>query len=147
MQNLPAITATLNTTATQNDRFRTPARTRERRTCTSLPPPDQRSWLLLTEAANLIGCSKATADRLRRGEIDGVPRLPALQVAKRKWVVLKASLEQWQQENERISAARYRQIESAKRFRDARKECVDEQKTKNGRYQHGSLCESPDGKR
>ena len=70
----------------------------------SLPPPDQRSWLLLTEAAGLIGCSKATAHRLRRGEIEGVPRLPTVQVGKRKWVVLKASLEQWQRENERISA-------------------------------------------
>jgi|KBSMisStaDraftv2_1062788.scaffolds.fasta_scaffold366099_2 hypothetical protein len=105
MQNLPANTVTLNTTAIQNDRFRTPTRTRQRRTRTSLPPPDQRSWLLLTEAASLIGCSKATAHRLRRGEIDGVPRLPTVQVAKRKWVVLKASLEQWQRENERLSAA------------------------------------------
>ena len=61
MQNLPANTVTLNTTAIQNDRFRTPTRTRQRRTRTSLPPPDQRSWLLLTEAASLIGCSKATA--------------------------------------------------------------------------------------
>jgi hypothetical protein len=104
MQNLPAITASPNTTATQNDRFRTPARTRERRTRTSLPPPDRRSWLLLTEAASLIGCSKATAHRLRRGEIEGVPRLSAVQVSKRKWVVLKASLEQWQRENERLSA-------------------------------------------
>lgn len=105
MQNLPAIAATLNTTAPQNDRFRTPTRTRERRSRTSLPPLDQRSWLLLTEAAGLIGCSKATAHRLRRDEIDGVPRLPAVQVAKRKWVVLKASLEQWQRENERLPAA------------------------------------------
>lgn len=105
MQNLPAITATRNTIATQSERFRTPARTRERRTRTSLPPLEQRSWLLLTEAASLIGCSKATAHRLRRGEIEGVPRLPAVQVAKRKWVVLKASLEQWQRENERLSAA------------------------------------------
>jgi len=103
MQNLPAISATLNTTAIQNDRFRT-GRVRERRTRRSLPPPDRRSWLLLTEAAGLIGCSKATAHRLRRGEIEGVPRLPAVQVGKRKWVVLKASLEQWQRENERLSA-------------------------------------------
>jgi hypothetical protein len=77
-------------------------KTRSRR---SLPPPDQRSWLLLTEAAGFIGCSKATVHRLRRGEIEGVPRLPTVQVGKRKWVVLKASLEQWQRENERISAA------------------------------------------
>jgi hypothetical protein len=104
MQNLPAITATPNISSLQNDRFRT-GRVRETRTRKSLPPLDQRSWLLLTEAASLIGCSKATAHRLRRGEIDGVPRLPTVQVAKRKWVVLKASLEQWQRENERISAA------------------------------------------
>lgn len=105
MQNLPAITTSLNTTAIENNRSRRPARTRERRTHTSLPPLDQRSWLLLTEAASLIGCSKATAHRLRRGEIEGVPRLPTVQVAKRKWVVLKASLEHWQRENERHSAA------------------------------------------
>ena len=104
MQNLSAITASPNVSSVQNERFRS-NRVREARTRKSLPPPEQRSWLLLTEAAGLIGCSKATAHRLRRGEINGVPRLPAVQVAKRKWVVLKASLEQWQRENERISAA------------------------------------------
>lgn len=70
-----------------------------------LPPLNQRSWLLLVEAANQIGCSRATIYRLRRGEIEGVPRLPAVQVGKRKWVVLKASLEQWQRENEKVSIA------------------------------------------
>jgi hypothetical protein len=65
--------------------------TRERK---PLPPTEQRSWLLLIEAALLIGCSLPTIHRLRRGEIEGVPRLPAVQVGKRKWVVLKASLEQ-----------------------------------------------------
>ena len=71
----------------------------------SIPPQEQRSWLLLTEAAVLIGCSHATIHRLRRGEIEGIPRLPAVQVGKRKWVVLKTSLEQWQRENESLSAA------------------------------------------
>ena len=70
-----------------------------------LPPQDERSWLLLVEAATHIGCSPATAHRLRRGEIKGVPRLPAVQVAKRKWVVLKDSLERWQRENEHLTAA------------------------------------------
>ena len=104
MQNLSAITANPNVSSVQNERCRS-NRVREARTRKSLPPPEQRSWLLLTEAASLIGCSKAIAHRLRRGEIDGVPRLPAVQVAKRKWVVMKASLEQWQRENERLSAA------------------------------------------
>lgn len=70
-----------------------------------VPPPDSRQWLLLVEAAAAIGCSPATAHRLRRGEIDGVPKLPAVQVGKRKWVVLKSSLERWRQENEHITAA------------------------------------------
>jgi len=70
-----------------------------------LPPPDERSWLLLGEAAVRIGCSPATIHRLRRGEVAGVPRLPAVQVGKRKWVVLKESLERWQHENEQVSAA------------------------------------------
>jgi hypothetical protein len=70
-----------------------------------VPPPAQRSWLSLVEAAVQIGCSRATIQRLRRGEIDGVPRLPAVQVGKRKWVVLKESLERWQHENEQFSAA------------------------------------------
>jgi len=70
-----------------------------------IPPPEQRSWLLLAEAAVQIGCSPATIHRLRRGEIDAVPRLPAVQVGKRKWVVLKESLERWQRENEQASAA------------------------------------------
>ena len=69
------------------------------------PPAESRQWLLLGEVAAEIGCSPATAHRLRRGEIEGVPRLPAVQVAKRKWVVLKASLEQWQRENQHITAA------------------------------------------
>ena len=71
----------------------------------SLLPPEQRPWLLLAEAAVQIGCSSATIHRLRRGEIDGVPRLPAVQVGKRKWIVLKDSLERWQHENEQVSAA------------------------------------------
>jgi hypothetical protein len=70
-----------------------------------IPPAEQRSWLLLVEAARQIGCSPATIYRLRRGEIDGVPRLPAVQVGKRKWVVLKETLERWQHENEQASAA------------------------------------------
>lgn len=79
--------------------------TRGNRLRQSAPALEQRSWLLLAEVASLIGCSKATAHRLRRGEIDGVPRLPAVQVGKRKWVVLKASLEEWQRENEQSTAA------------------------------------------
>jgi len=69
-----------------------------------IPPPEQRT-LLLGEAAVQIGCSPATIHRLRRGEIAGVPRLPTVQVGKRKWVVLKDSLERWQHENEQVSAA------------------------------------------
>lgn len=79
--------------------------TRRARARKSIAPPDQRPWLLLVEAAGVIGCSKATIHRLRRGEVEGVPRLPAVQVGKRRWVVLKTSLERWQRENERISAA------------------------------------------
>jgi hypothetical protein len=67
--------------------------------------PQQHSWLLLVEAAVQLGCSPATIHRLRRGEIDGVPRLPAVQVGKCKWIVLKDSMERWQHENEQISAA------------------------------------------
>jgi hypothetical protein len=77
-----------------------PSRTRKQ-----LPPTDKRPWLLLREAAIQIGCSPATIHRLRRGEIEGVPRLPVVQVGKRKWIVLKDSLERWQHENEQVSAA------------------------------------------
>lgn len=76
-----------------------------RRARRPIPPTEQRSWLLLVEAAVQIGCSPATIHRLRRGEIAGVPRLPAVQVGKRKWVVLKESLQRWQEENERVSTA------------------------------------------
>lgn len=71
----------------------------------SIPPRSDRSWLLMHEVAVEIGCSKATVHRLRRGEIDGVPQLPSVQVARRKWVVLKSSLDQWRQENEQTHAA------------------------------------------
>lgn len=102
MQNFQVIPATNDILSMPNASARISGQHRKPR---SVPSPDQRSWLLLTEAAGLIGCSKATIHRLRRGEIEGVPRLPTVQVGKRKWVVLKASLEQWQRENERISAA------------------------------------------
>jgi len=102
MQNLQAKPATHDILLKPKDEFRPARKTRGQR---SLPPPDKRSWLSLTEAAGLIGCSIATTHRLRRGEIDGVPRLPTVRVGKRKWVVLKATLEKWQRENERISAA------------------------------------------
>jgi hypothetical protein len=68
---------------------------KQRRLRKVLPPPERRDWLLLVEAAVQLGCSGATVHRLRRGEIDGVPRLPAVQVGKRKWIVLKSSLERW----------------------------------------------------
>jgi hypothetical protein len=66
---------------------------------------DQRPWLLVDEVAAAIGCSSTTAHRLRRGEIEGVPRLPSVQVGRKKWVVLKTTLEQWQRENEKMTAA------------------------------------------
>ena len=76
-----------------------------RRTRKPIPTVDKRPWLLLDEVATAIGCSSATAHRLRRGEIEGVPRLPSVQVGRKKWVVLKATLEQWQRQNENMTAA------------------------------------------
>ena len=76
-----------------------------RRTRKPIPAVDQRPWLLVEEVAAAIGCSSATAHRLRRGEIEGVPRLPSVQVGRKKWVVLKTTLEQWQRENEKMTAA------------------------------------------
>jgi hypothetical protein len=76
-----------------------------RRTRKPIPAVDQRPWLLLDEVAAAIGCSSATAHRLRRGEIEGVPRLPSVQVGRKKWVVLKTTLEQWQRQNEKMTAA------------------------------------------
>jgi hypothetical protein len=70
-----------------------------------LTPAEHRSWLLLEETAVHLGCSRATVDRLRKGQIEGVPRLPAVQVGKRKWIVLKDSLRRWQEENEQTSDA------------------------------------------
>jgi hypothetical protein len=70
-----------------------------------MPALEQRAWLTLAEAAATIGCSKTTLHRLRRGQIPGVPRLPTVQVGSKKWVVLKASLAEWQRENERSCAA------------------------------------------
>ncbi len=75
------------------------------RTRKPIPAVDQRPWLLVDEVAAAIGCSSATAHRLRRGEIEGVPRLPSVQVGRKKWVVLKTTLEQWQRENEKMTAA------------------------------------------
>ena len=76
-----------------------------RRTRKPIPAINERPWLLVDEVAAAIGCSSATAHRLRRGEIEGVPRLPSVQVGRKKWVVLKATLEQWQRENEKMTAA------------------------------------------
>lgn len=77
----------------------------EPRTRKTIPPQSDRDWLSIEEAAEAIGCSKSTAHRLRRGEISGVPRLPSVQVARRKWVIMKSSLQEWQRRNERSSAA------------------------------------------
>jgi len=71
----------------------------------SISSLEQRAWLTLAEAAVTIGCSKTTLHRLRRGQIPGVPRLPTVRVGSKKWVVLKASLAEWQRENERSCAA------------------------------------------
>ena len=49
-----------------------------RRTRKPIPAVEQRPWLLVDEVAAAIGCSSATAHRLRRGEIEGVPRLPSV---------------------------------------------------------------------
>jgi hypothetical protein len=58
-------------------------------------PPEQRLFMAVARGTAVqIGCSPATIHRLGRGEIDGVPRLPAVQVGKRKGIVLKDSLEQ-----------------------------------------------------
>ncbi len=105
MQNTSGNIATPSAFSVNQETFRQPGKIRAKRYRTSIPPAEQRSWLSLAEAAVVIGCSKATLHRLRRGEIDGVPRLPTVQVGKRKWVVLKASLAEWQHENERLPAA------------------------------------------
>jgi hypothetical protein len=63
-----------------------------------LPPSGEPPWLLLVEAAVQIGCSPATIHRRWRGEIDGVARMPVVQIGKRKWIVLKESLGWWQRE-------------------------------------------------
>ena len=105
MQNISINAATPGALPVNQESFRQPEKIRATRCRTAVPPTEQRSWLSLAEAAVVIGCSKATLHRLRRGEIDGVPRLPTVQVGKRKWVVLKASLTEWQRENERLPAA------------------------------------------
>lgn len=105
MQNISAITATPNVIPRNEDTFRKSETLRSKRCRASIPPAEERSWLSLAETAAVIGCSKATVHRLRRGEIEGVSRLPAVQLGKRKWVVLKASLTEWQRENERLPAA------------------------------------------
>ena len=75
-----------------------------RRQKNRLPPVEERPWLLTEEVAIQVGCSKSMVHRLRRGEIPGVPPLPAVRVGKRKWVVLKESLARWQTQNERCQA-------------------------------------------
>jgi hypothetical protein len=104
VQNISINTATPGALPLNQDSFSQPGEFRVKR-CRASVPAEQRSWLSLAEAAAVIGCSKATLHRLRRGEIDGVPRLPTVQVGKRKWVVLKASVAEWQHENERLPAA------------------------------------------
>lgn len=105
MQNISINAATPGALPPTQESSSQPGTFHPKRCRTSVPPPEQRSWLSLAEAAVVIGCSKATLHRLRRAEIAGVPRLPTVQVGKRKWVVLKASLAEWQRENERLPAA------------------------------------------
>ncbi len=65
----------------------------------SIPPKSDRSWLLMDEVAEEIGCSKATVHRLRRGEINGVPQLPSVEVGRRKRVVMRSALQEWRRQN------------------------------------------------
>ena len=74
---------------------------KKRREKNRLPPVEERPWLLIEEVAIQVGCCKSMVHRLRRGEIPGIPPLPAMRVGKRKWIVLKESLARWQTENER----------------------------------------------
>jgi hypothetical protein len=76
-------------------------RIRKRR---ALPPPESRDWLTPTEAALALGCSVATVHRMRRGLIVGTRPLPCSQYG-RKIVFRKASLERWQDENEKTVLA------------------------------------------
>ena len=77
---------------------------KKRRKKNRLPPVEERPWLLTEEVAIQVGCCKSMVHRLRRGEIPGIPPLPAIRVGKRKWIVLKESLARWQTENERRQA-------------------------------------------
>ncbi len=79
-------------------------RSGKRRKKNRLPPVEERPWLLIEEVAIQVGCCKSMVHRLRRGEIPGIPPLPAMRVGKRKWIVLKESLARWQTENERRQA-------------------------------------------
>ena len=65
-----------------------------------LPPQDTRDWMTPRETALALGCSVATVHRLRRGIIPGVEPLPCSQYG-RKFVFRKASITQWQENNEK----------------------------------------------
>jgi hypothetical protein len=69
-----------------------------------LPPQEARDWMTPNETALALGCSVATAHRLRRGLIPGVEPLPYSQYG-RKVVFRKASVARWQDNNEQRGSA------------------------------------------
>ena len=90
-------------TLDQSDRS-TSANRKGGRNRRALPPPESRDWLTPPEAALALGCSVATVHRMRRGLIAGTRPLPCSQYG-RKIVFRKASLAQWQDENEKTGLA------------------------------------------
>ena len=83
----------------QTNGFAISARHKPRQRRPLLPKQD-RDWLTAQETALELGCSVATVHRLRRGLIAGNKPLPYSQYG-RKVVFRKASIAQWQDDNEK----------------------------------------------
>ena len=77
---------------------------KKRRDRRPLPPPEARDWMTPTETAGVLGCSVATVHRLRRGVVAGNRPLPYSQYG-RKVIFRKASVFNWQDENEKRGLA------------------------------------------
>lgn len=69
-----------------------------------LPAVEARDWMTAEETALALGCSVATLHRLRRGLIQGVAVLPSVAVGTRKFIFRKATVAQWQDQNEKGTA-------------------------------------------
>lgn len=67
------------------------------------PPLAERGYRMAEEVAAMLGCSKATVQRLSNGEVEGYPRLPWVPRGVRARVWMADAVERWLEQVQAIT--------------------------------------------